>query len=236
MRTRLTIMTAILVLAGAGCKSATCEKAVDNLIKIENADLDEDERKAKRKEMIEGCKEEKPPKKLLACIAKADDEDDLDKCRDDARDAERERTGKKAKSSEPVMNLKKIYQGARAYYTEETVSRGTGTVLPPQFPESVSTTPAAGSCCDHPTGKCPPDPAIWSAPGWQALKFSMDDPHYYSYTFESSGTGASAVFTARATGDLDCDGTYSTFEMYGSVGADGEVVGSAGVYKENELE
>ena len=38
--------------------------------------------------------------------------------------------------------------------------------------------------------------------------------------------------TVRAIGDLDCDGTYSTFEMYG--GGDGSA--PAGVFTDNELE
>jgi len=43
------------------------------------------------------------------------------------------------------------------------------------------------------------------------------------------------VFTARAYGDLDCDGEWSTFEMYGTAGGDGPSL-DAGIYRSNELE
>ena len=45
-------------------------------------------------------------------------------------------------------------------------------------------------------------------------------------------------FTAWAYGDLDCDGVYSTFSMYGEVNeiySDGPA-GSAALLRENELE
>src|SRR5687768_17612129 len=60
-------------------------------------------------------------------------------------------------------------------------------------------TPAAGSCCKQPQGKCTPNPADWQQPGWQAIGFAMSDPHYYSYELVVDATG----FIARAVGDLD---------------------------------
>ena len=134
---------------------------------------------------------------------------------------------RKAKGIESTMNVKRIYDGARAYYEE------TG-----QFPDTpqVSTVPALGSCCGTPRGKCAPDPSLWTDPSWQALRFSMDDPHYYSYRYEKEGSGSSAIFTAGAYGDLDCDTVYSTFELVGSIRADGTVVGGAGFFKDRELE
>ena len=44
------------------------------------------------------------------------------------------------------------------------------------------------------------------------------------------------MFTARAVGDLDCDGTYSTFEFAGRVLPDGSLRGAEGIYKNLELE
>lgn len=35
--------------------------------------------------------------------------------------------------------------------------------------------------------------------------FSLDDPHYYSYGYTVSSDGQR--FTARANGDVDCDGS-----------------------------
>lgn len=128
---------------------------------------------------------------------------------------------KKSKSTEAAQGVKKLYDGARMYHMEYG-----------KFPESAGPTPREGSCCMSAGGKCMPDSTTWEHPTWTALRFAMDDPYQYSYTFESSAT----AFTARATGDLDCDGTYSTFEMAGTIGADGTLQGSAGIYKEKELE
>ncbi len=92
-----------------------------------------------------------------------------------------------------------------------------------------------------------PDPTLWQDPTWVALQFSVDDPHYYSYAYEVNGNAApgsqaptdgSNNYTAYAYGDLDCDGNYSTFAMYGEINAeysDGPA-GSAALSREKELE
>lgn len=86
-----------------------------------------------------------------------------------------------------------------------------------RYPEALTpvTAPAPGSCCGKPRGKCEPDRALWQQEPWQSLRFSVDDPHHYAYSYQSDGTG----FTARAYGDLDCDGTFSTFEITSTGGA-----------------
>jgi type IV pilus assembly protein PilA len=149
------------------------------------------------------------------------------------------KNARKAKTAEAVTNVKKIYDGARSYYEEELVGRGaTATALAKQFPDNIgSPTPAVGSCCGQPGDKCVPDPTIWSTPEWNALKFSMDDPHYYSYDYTSTGSGVGANFVANATGDLNCDtAVFSTFEMAGRVQSDGSVTSPGGLYKRLELE
>ncbi len=131
------------------------------------------------------------------------------------------KNARKAKTSEATLHVKKLYDGARAYYEENH-----------KFPPSVGPTPPLGSCCKNPDKKCAPDPKLWAEASWQALMFSMDDPSQYSYTFEAGGD----TFTVRANGDLDCDGIYSTFEMAGKVQSDGSITGSAGMFKDQELE
>jgi type IV pilus assembly protein PilA len=51
--------------------------------------------------------------------------------------------------------------------------------------------------------------------GWSCLKFSMQDPQYFAYNYVSAGGVTS--FSCIANGDLDGDGTSSTFSMLGSV-------------------
>ena len=43
----------------------------------------------------------------------------------------------------------------------------------------------------------------------------MTDNHSYMYSYVVPSQFLGGGFTARANGDLDCDGTYSTFEMFG---------------------
>jgi hypothetical protein len=68
------------------------------------------------------------------------------------------------------------------------------------------------------------------------LNFAIADPHYYSYEYVSMGTGANALFTARAQGDLDGDTNVSTFERAGMLNANREVQGAGGVFIQLELE
>ena len=52
--------------------------------------------------------------------------------------------------------------------------------------------------------------------GFSCLKFQMTDPQYYMYDYVAP-TGASATFTASASGDLDGNGVMSTFSINGGV-------------------
>jgi hypothetical protein len=49
--------------------------------------------------------------------------------------------------------------------------------------------------------------------GFACLQFWMDVPQYYQYEYEVTPTG----FVARAHGDLDGNGIFSTFEIRGDV-------------------
>src|SRR5215470_17101434 len=137
------------------------------------------------------------------------------------------RNARKAKTVEATTNVKKLYDGARSYEEEERIGRGTITPIAKQFPGGTATAPAANSCCGQPGDKCAPNPGDFTAASdlWSALKFSIDDPHYYWYTYTGSGTGLSSAFTAAANGNLDCDTEYSTFELVGSIQSDGTVTG-----------
>ena len=55
--------------------------------------------------------------------------------------------------------------------------------------------------------------------GWPCLKYEMTSPQYYSYKYGSNATATTTGtdFAATATGDLNGDGTFSTFTMSGSI-------------------
>jgi len=65
-------------------------------------------------------------------------------------------------------------------------------------------------------------PSEWSAgdaaTGWQCLRFSMDAPQYFMYSYTADKVGEKdGTFTAKAEGDLDGDGTTSTFSLGGKI-------------------
>ena len=164
---------------------------------------------------------------------------------------------KKSKTSEAREFVKKIYDGARAYYMDQNYAAGGITPIPAQFPSASGTLaagfvggPAAGAgaaagCCitGGPNEKCAPTATLWGNATWTALQFSVDDPHYYAYQYTSSAQAGGATngtnnFTAFAFGDLDCDGANSTFSMFGvinSIYADGPA-GQAALSRVQELE
>jgi hypothetical protein len=169
-------------------------------------------------------------KKVAACImAKSDvaammNECDPDKTTGGGGAGAADEYIKKSKGTEALVMLKRLATSARAFAEE----RGSG------FPRIAGgPTPPLGACCKGEKGRCAPDPALWGEPPWSDLDFSVDDPHYFSYEYKADTDGTS--FTARAYGDLDCDGTYSTFSMTGTVGA-GSAITLGEVSRENPLE
>ena len=75
-----------------------------------------------------------------------------------------------------------------------------------------------------PPTSCTTDPAgTWDTPEWRRVSFGFGpgESHRYSYQLDAIGSGNAAQFTARAIGDLDGDGTPSTFEVAGALDRDG---------------
>lgn len=113
---------------------------------------------------------------------------------------------------EAEINLNRLFKAARMYHTE----RGTFVA------GKVGPTPggAPWACAG---GKPQPHDSMngWTGGAeWDALDFRMDSAFKYSYAYEGDATG----FTVTAQGDLDCDGTPSTFKMTGKL-VDGNVQG-----------
>ena len=142
---------------------------------------------------------------------------------------------RRSKTTEPLLNLRKMFDAATLYYQGER-SDAVGNVLAKQFPSPRPDTPPLGFCCVSPGGKCVPSPLYWSNPTWQALHFGVDDPFYYSYQFVSAGTDRTATFDAVAHGDLNCDTSYSTYERSGSIDVAGNVTPSPGLHVVNDIE
>ena len=138
-----------------------------------------------------------------------------------------------SKTSEAKENLAYLYRESTTYYAGERVAQGMGGAdIPPQFPGDAGPTPPVPG----PGMKTTAAAGAWEGQTWQALKFGLADPHYYCYTYVTSGSGAGALFTARAEGDLDGDGTTSLFERAGRSNANMEVEGSRGLFEQDPLE
>jgi prepilin-type N-terminal cleavage/methylation domain-containing protein len=144
---------------------------------------------------------------------------------------------RRARISEPILNLRKLYDISQAYYYADHAN-GQGALTAKQFPVSMPATPAPlGGCCADPSMRCLPSKYAnqWQSPTWETLNFSMDDPFYYSYNYDSAGSGSSAMFTVTAQGDLNCDGKLSLFQRIGWI-QDNHVTGGGQLYWLNELE
>ena len=142
---------------------------------------------------------------------------------------------RRAKTTEALLNIRKLWDSSLAYYSSDRGSR-TGGILAKQFPATQSTTPPLGTCCTSPGSKCSPSLSLWETTTWRALNFSIDDPYYYSYAYAAAGSGRTSSFTAGAYGDLDCDNQFSTFERTGKIDSQGNVTGGAGLYIRNDIE
>ncbi|MSP73131.1 MAG: prepilin-type N-terminal cleavage/methylation domain-containing protein [Myxococcales bacterium] len=155
---------------------------------------------------------------------------------------------RRSKTTEALMNLRKIFDGSVTYFENEHANR-LGARIPMQFPGqgnlAPGETPGRNACCGQPSGgavvdKCLPENErdAWDHVTWQALSFGVDDPHYFWYNYVSTGVGVSSSFTARAHGNLNCDdnNVFSTFERVGVGSPTGGVVGGAGIFSRNEVE
>jgi hypothetical protein len=92
------------------------------------------------------------------------------------------------------------------------------------------------ACCNETGGKCNALSEYWNTPSWNALKFGLEEPFYFQYQFVANNSDARPSFTARSNGDLDCDDDLSTYEMVGKITTSLTLQGSAGIYKNDELE
>jgi type IV pilus assembly protein PilA len=113
---------------------------------------------------------------------------------------------KRSKKTEASLQLNKIGKNAKRAYSE-TSSYIVGTAA--QLPAK----PGAGGCCGGPNNHCTAVPATFAGDTtWKALDFQIDEDSLFYYDY----TGSATDFTAKATGDLDCDGTEIIYTLTGA--------------------
>ena len=126
--------------------------------------------------------------------------------------------GRMAKDAQSAFEKETMSQAIVGIATKSDISRGLCDDAPP-VPATI------GGVSN---GKYQSSPDEWQVAGWNCLKFTMSDPQYFMYSYDSSATtgGANDTFTARANGDLDGDSNPSTFEYYGEIQqtTDGDLV------------
>jgi prepilin-type N-terminal cleavage/methylation domain-containing protein len=138
---------------------------------------------------------------------------------------------KKSRTAEAAGHLNKMWQGSVAYYEAD---QGAGTAVK-AFPPSEGA--LTTDCCTGTAAKCAANDSRYTLPTWVALNFSIPDPYNYFPTYTSSGTNSASLFSAVATGDLDCDDVRATFTRNGAISpTTGDVTGGTAATVANELE
>ena len=115
---------------------------------------------------------------------------------------------KRSKKTEASLQLNKIGKNSKRVYAEtSSYVTGTATELPGK--------PGTGGCCGGTggTNKCAAVPNSFAGdPVWKNLDFQIDEPTLFYYDY----TGTPTTFTAKATGDLDCDGVEIVYSLAGT--------------------
>ena len=142
---------------------------------------------------------------------------------------------RRAKTSEAIGIVNKLWAGSLTYFEADPVSLSGG-ALGRRFPGPSGGRENASECGCLTGSACPGSSPIWQTdPVWLGLNFSLADTHRYMPHYTSTGMGSSSQFSAMAQGDLDCDGTVSQFIRFGSV-KNGDITGSHTPIVINELE
>lgn len=147
-----------------------------------------------------------------------------------------------AKTAEAKNTIGAISRAAVAAYESESVVGGRTTnrlcgsaiTVPAKVPAAAKYQPSTAAGADFQTGT--PDE------GWACLRFSITTPIYYQYQYHQgsgyvvpSPAAGRDGFEAVARGDLDGNGTLSTFALTGRV-VSGSVVLAPNLYIEQEFE
>lgn len=138
--------------------------------------------------------------------------------------------------AEATEGLTALGEGAVAYASARPVEQA--------FPVSAPLTPSR-----PPRGVRSVDaPLLWQTPTWLALQFppprgsgrafAEGEPHAFAFAFDSALSHARSGFVAHAHGDLNGNGTVSTFEIRGH-DVEGDAAGASvdpGMYVQGALE
>lgn len=122
-----------------------------------------------------------------------------------------------AKTAEAVGSVKALAESGARFYETSDANQPAGTKPEAaqamrHFP-STSRSSVPADLKDIRGRRYQSSLADWSSSPWIELRFSIPQPQYYAYSFESSGRGGEAQAAASAQGDLDADGVLSTYRL-----------------------
>lgn len=146
-----------------------------------------------------------------------------------------------SRTAEAVNSVQALATGAANFYENESTRTEPVGTKPDQarqmrrFPP-ISRTSVPPSPDDVKGKRYQSSPAEWKRAPWDNLGFSMHQPQYYLYSFESQGAGREATATATAHGDLNGDGNLSTFRLTVGVDEKFKAVVSPNLVRENPEE
>jgi type IV pilus assembly protein PilA len=143
---------------------------------------------------------------------------------------------RRSRTVEATMNLRKMYDGAVAYYVADH-SDINGAAIERQFPSNGPPVPSLATLTASVAGggRYQSSPSDWKQGGWSGLEFFISDAQIFAYTFISSGVSTSSKASMIANGDQNANKLYSTFER-DMIGTTEGVQGGIAMYSDNETE
>ncbi len=141
---------------------------------------------------------------------------------------------RRSKTSEVAIYLNNMFKAASSYYSSPRTTQGLHATI-------------TGYCTVASADPSPTPPGAGKQPftadqNFRDLGFEPSDQVYYEYSLVSDmatcGNGASdtLVYTLKARGDLDGDGTTSTYELAVGSSDENALYKARGFYVVNELE
>jgi hypothetical protein len=147
---------------------------------------------------------------------------------------------RKSKTAEARVEVAKLFDGIANYYAEHGTCPTDGNTAG----HAGVTPPLTVLCASGQDGRCVPNgsgpggypQAAWSENAvWQKLGYAQQNGHYFHYDVRWESSPQGCKFTVQAFGDLDEDGTFSTFERAAAADVQG-INAATGIYIDNEVE
>jgi hypothetical protein len=128
------------------------------------------------------------------------------------------------KTTEAVSEVNALAKSAAEFYDKSDANQPAGATI--EAKRSMRTFPPSSKA------SVPADPldvrgkryqsssVDWAVSPWKEMGFKLDQPQHYAYSFKSEGVGFQAAAKAIAEGDLNGNGTRSSYVVTVTPGSD----------------